>query len=437
MFFFGADNHRIGIVFFQLLRIIQFEACNARLTLALPPKLALTPRELSFGGAIWDFNAGTATFLCRSGFQNECDRYVVESALDPDTYTPGGETRDDFYRVIVRKFRRGQGPDTGQSPGALYGLKMTFQPSIPNAAVNDMLSYVNNGANNKDHVFVGNVGCSPSGTGGYLCLKTTATMYIPNSSPLPEGRLTLLQRISKQGIFIEGNVAAPGNLNGFSINSDAIAVGGSVTVTGGSASVPNYLSTPRTFKWDQVSSQLNGLHARGMNTGTTVSPARFSGDTYQGNAWRLNAATDDPLSAAISTFAAPPEGKIWRRSGSLILNQPTQFIGSGTIVVNGNLTINQPITCSNTRLAFLVSGNININTNSIGCGSYTALGGNIVFANAISGTINGIFVARSNIDLPDPNQLLSNYSITYDSFLAANPTALLKELLEIITTATS
>lgn len=58
-----------------------------------------------------------------------------------------------------------------------------------------------------------------------------------------------------------------------------------------------------------------------------------------------------------------PEGKVWKVDGNLTLDTAVRFYGKGTIIVNGNLTINKdilPATTGENRLGFIVLGTATI-----------------------------------------------------------------------------
>jgi|GEM_PF-2075687 len=434
-------------------RIIQFEACRSRLFVDLPPKLLIKPTGMYFGGNSYEFNGSNVTCLSPPSL---CDRYNVSVATSS---TDSASTNDDFYRISILDFRRARGPDwpPGQfgGPRNLYGFKLTFQTPI---RVNDIATieqYLNNGVNNQDHIFVGDEACSRGVGLGYICLRTSVLTDVPNiSTELP---LYLHQKISRERLVVEGNVAAPGTLDQFQLDSRAIAVGGDVRINTGAAQLDNYITGTKIAWGDandpaSVSAKLNSLFNRRRNA-----PAvGLSG--YSQPIWNLNSASNDPSNLSSNSFSSPPEGKLWNivapANQTFTLgtnpNNSTEFRGSGTVVIataDGgpvNVVINTKVSCASaTRLAVITKGKITFkrpnpgSAAQIDCGAYTSLGNEIEFEDASFGNVKGIFVARGSVILPNPSVLTQPYRIRYDSNFARSPTVLLRELLAIVFFAAS
>src|SRR3989344_2425698 len=238
------------------------------------------------------------------------------------------------------------------------------------------------------------------------------------------------------GIFVEGNVGATGKLKDFRIQSNSLAVGGTVTARGGTSS-SNYITGQSLISWSTVSTKLTNLFVSALSSATNVESSALAGNNFSGSVWNLNSDTSDPLSTTETTFSTPPEGKLWRHDGNLIFTNPVTFNGAGTLLVRVDVVLNGAIGCTNSRLGIIAEGKITINTNDVACGAYTALGGSASFGDAASGTVRGIFVAKNNVSLPNIALLTEPYYIRYDSLFASSPTAVYRELLRIVFSTSS
>jgi hypothetical protein len=247
------------------------------------------------------------------------------------------------------------------------------------------------------------------------------------------------------GISVEGNVAGTGNISGFVFDDDspkAIAVGGTVSpgVTGGAGNIQNYVNNSTLLKWDPpgtVGAKIANLYNNALPKAAAVSnnPPHFDG----GNIY-LNSNNRDLRNSGRSTLSTPPEGKLWKVNGDVILNNVT-VNGSGTILVNGNVTINNGLSCaSGTRFGIIATGTITINLSGgarrLACGAYVARGGDLVFGGGLNNPdivyeARGIFVTKGSIRLPSIADDVA-FKVKYDSTFAAEPTVLFKELLSIV-----
>ena len=343
---------------------------------------------------------------------------------------------------------------------SIYGLKkdelpnvkdfrLTFKTTVTKDSIEAVGNYL------KTHTIptasLTGAGCTP-GFDSHICLKTITNVTIPGSS-LPEA--DLWQTIAAKGTYVPGNVSAPGQIAGFSLGSHSLAVGGTITVDGGTK-LEQYLSDQSLISWNKVGSKINDLFdKKGVPLGTTTnSPGNFNGRHYSANSWNLTAPLANPAAGGSTSFSSPPEGKLWKIvvSGNELIvgngSSGTNFSGSGTIMVVGdngqevNITFNGPVTCSSgTRLSFMAKGSITFQPLpsdnydvEVGCGAYTSLNGNINFAPGTvkSGNLKGIFVAKNNIVLPKADNLVGAFVIKRDDALATNPTSLLREMLNLV-----
>ncbi len=280
-------------------------------------------------------------------------------------------------------------------------------------------------------------------SGTTLCMKTTARLTVPG---YPATNHILIQSIPVfGGISVEGNVAGTGTVSGFVFDENspkAIAVGGAVNsgVTGGAGNVQNYTNNSTVLKWDppgtvgaQIASIYNNASSKAAEA--TNNPPDFSG----GNIY-LNASNRNLRNSGTTTLSSPPEGKLWKINGNTTFTNVT-INGSGTIMVNGNVTINNSLRCATgARFGIIATGTITINlaagTGKVACGAYVARGGDLIFSDGLNNPdiayeARGIFVTRGSIQLPSIADDVA-FRVKYDSAFAADPTVLFKELLSII-----
>ncbi len=391
----------------------------------LPPRLIMMPDKLLFPkiGVTHSFNSQSEQFELdppRPGPYPEHKVSVTKSG--------SGSPDGDYYVITVTGFKKDELP-------GVKDFRLTFVTTVSNKNIEDVEKYLEK--NSIPTAELTGVGCAPSEYKSHICLKTITTVRASSKKLVAY----LKQTIGVKGIIVPGNVAAPGLIDGFSLSPRSLAVGGNVDVSGGTK-LEGYISENTTvFSWGKVESQIRAMFKKGQDLGSSISSNNFtSTNTYKSIRWNLNAPAKNTMDQTSNSFSTPPEGKIWYHNNSLTLDAPGNsgitFSGSGTIVVKGNLSINDPIKCgtlTQTRLAFLVEGDININTDSIGCGAYIAMGGKLTFSNPISGSGNmtGIFIARDSVKLP-AGELKGPYIINYDSYLAAHPTALIQELLTAV-----
>ena len=382
-----------------------------KVTINLPPRLLYQPDQMSFDGADYRFTLGNTPSVSPS---NGRVSISLENPVNNDS-------RGQYYQISISNFDKRD---------ESYPLRLTFKTNVSSNNLAALAGYLSD-VGNQENLFSGDGACNFGVSQEFVCSKIAVSAESTGISPF---ELPLFQRIAIPGINVEGNVAAPGQVSGFTLDANAVAVGGTVNIEGSTSTLDNYIDgQSEVFDWNRISLKMGALYTKGQGIGTAV-----SGGIYSGANWFLNSNNNDPTNNNTSTFSSPPEGKIWKvANGSLTLNSTT-FHGAGTIVIDGDLTINGPLACeSGTRLGFIVHGKININTDSLGCGAYTALGGNITFKNVSSGQVKGIFIAKNSIKLPSKISLTGPYNINYDSFFAANPTALYEELLNIVFTTSS
>ncbi|OGD61511.1 hypothetical protein A3A71_02705 [Candidatus Berkelbacteria bacterium RIFCSPLOWO2_01_FULL_50_28] len=380
-----------------------------RLTVELPPLLIYVPRNLRFAGNNYSYNSQNEEFVKISG----SEQYGVRTRI-VDRGTDGA-----YISLSITGFRKDKPP--------LADWRLTFNESTSKSNIEQLASYLKNHSSATSALTA--AGCVVNGASSHLCLKTISTIRAPRNSPSP---VTMFETIALKGIFVQGNVAAADSLDNFIIDDNAIALGGSINVQGEGVELEQYLLGSSKLNWNSVNQDIKDLYKRGIG-GTHLQTRKIQG--Y----WNLNSSSRSPSGTA-NSFSAPPEGKLWYSASGLVLGD-ISFTGSGTIVVNGDLSLNGEILCSNqignvTRLAFLVNGSVSINTDVVNCGAFVAIGGekniNFNLQPAKSGTLRGIFVAGDSIKLPNPEELTGPYIIDYDAQFANDPTILFRELLQMI-----
>lgn len=333
----------------------------------------------------------------------------------------------------------------GHCRNPVFDVALTFADIATAAAVNNLADTLETATH--PYAYVGDADCSASASvRTHLCLKPI--VEVQNFSGR-SGQVALLQAVQRDlpgEIIVEGNVLATQTIGGFSFPSSPnqrwVAVGGSIAaeVTGDdSQKLANYVQNNAKLQWGDpntagsVANRLHALKDEGNEKGTETDSNSYS-------VVNLNSASQGNLAdPGASTFSSGPEGKIWKTpAGGLTLTNPA-VRGVGTIIVNGNLTVNGDLTCqAGTRFGVIVTGNITFNSPAIGCGAYVALGGGITTNGTANGSqaAKGIFVARDTVDLPSV-QSGSQYRITYDTGFALDPAALFRQLLNIVFTTTS
>jgi hypothetical protein len=437
---------------------------KATVTISLPPRLLLTPARLAFGQDLFTFTGPNNNLAVRKDSGSGTETVAIEKVADADA-----DARGEYYKITISnidKKRFALNPfeqtqelfasinqllETAQaySPPPAgnilifrrpYQFRLTFKQPVAAASVDSLVSYISE-RGEKDNIFFGNSSCGGSANErAYVCAKTTTQAFSPTTALIT---LPLHQKIELSGVYLSGNVAALIEIQNLKLFPNSVAVGGQLTNVTGTL-LTNYLQNNPTsiLKWSNtVDDQVTELFNR-RGQGTTAQPL----DTTA--VWKLNSPTDDPDdSTAATTFSSPPEGKLWATPGSLTFGSDVTFNGSGTIVVNGNLTFNGQVLCSGAkRLAFIVRGNIVFNgTPNVACGAYVALGnasgtvpGHLRFNGEppTGGAIaRGIFVAKS--DLQIPNAATAPQMIDYDADFAAKPTVLFREFMDLILGASS
>lgn len=321
-----------------------------------------------------------------------------------------------------------------------YNYRLTFVSPVSSANVTKLATYL---LNNKvaDTASLQNSDCSQIKR-THICLLTQAK-FIPEEYPNDQGKqpsTSYSQSIALEGISVAGNVSGGGTLSNFKVASGAIVVGGTIKPdVSGETKLDSYLPNTK-LDWSKVGPDLKTLYdKRTAGTG-------FDGKHFGANkTWYLNSATSDPTNSTVTSFSAPPEGKLWyqKDNDSFIFNGDIKFSGSGTIAFNRNVTFEGKVECDQgTRLGIITTGNITFNTDKVECGAYVALdtpglGQDISFENSVRGEIEGIFVASGSIKLPTVGGLTGPYEIRYDAAFAENPTVLFREILKLLTTTSS
>ncbi len=332
----------------------------------------------------------------------------------------------------------------GYCRNPVYDVTLTFQDDVTKTDVNNLAGLLIGQPH--AHAFLGDGNCNTGTT--HLCLRP---QIIADNFQNRTGSVFMLQAIERDiagEIIVEGNVLGATTIGGFAFsNRDWVAVGGSITGITDAADnqkLNDYLAqTGSKLQWGSVSTpgtyahRLNVLKEEGNTKSTEIETNSYGSPNGYTNL-NLNSPNTSLSNPASSSFSSGPEGKLWKTTGTLTLTN-VNFGGVGTIIVNGSLVINGDLRCATgTRLGVIATGSITFNSPTINCGAYTALGGSININGTVSGLqdAKGIFVARDTIDLPTVESG-ARYTIRYDTGFALDPSALFRNLLNIVFTTTS
>lgn len=432
------------------------EEKTAQLVISFPTHKLATPDKLVFHGNTYQFNSGTNPTLSRlSGNKPFVVTATYNSSVDSESDI------DDYYEITIANITKTElGGGSGRLPNWLTGyayapppaanifrflrprgtFKVTFREQVNQSVLDEVGNYLINKNIISGRHYVGDASCIGDTSGAHVCMTETLTMTATERQiPIVHTLKQVIGGLTGSSIRIEGNVAAPGNLSGFSFsNNKAIAVGGNVNaLQGDNKTLANYIVGTQ-LAWSNIEAKLKAMFDKRV-LGTLYANGTFSGT------WNLNASGNDPTVSASSSFSTPPEGKLWQVDRSLRFVNGVNFSGRGTIVVDGDVTFtgNGTINCTDGNVGIIASGSIIFDPRivQIGCGAYTALGinrtGNIEMKQAFSsnGDWTGIFVAKGDILLPRVQN--STLTIKYDAGFANEPTVLYKDLLEIIFSTSS
>ncbi|MBI4948221.1 hypothetical protein HY844_01525 [Candidatus Berkelbacteria bacterium] len=446
------------------------------LKITFPPSYVLTPKEVSYNGGApcsvtaTDCNGSKLEYkiLGADTVSNPYDDYSELIITDIKKLTAANSLINNLNKISEKILQSYQAkayspPPAGNlfifiKPPKSYEFKVTFKPYKGNQnsiviTTKTVENYLDNlssaGSSNINRGYPGDDNCGYGTTTDYtsLCLKSEFEYHFQGLSSERVMNQVLIQslKLADAGIKFQGNTASPtGDSSGYGFSTPkAVALGGTVSIRSGDQIniLQGYTGKSTNIDWNVVSAKLKTLYDK-YSKGTPLPNSTFNANTYYLNS------KSDPAINDISAFSSPPEGKLWYTpNGNYTLSrsgtQAIRFIGAGTVVVRGDLIINNDIICdqNTTRFGFIVAGNITFQNNakSAGCGVFTALGlngseGKITFTNPInSSSWFTILVAKGNISLPPivNGTLRINYYTTF----ANNPTVLFKDLLDIVFSA--
>ncbi|MCR4306962.1 MAG: hypothetical protein NUV80_00145 [Candidatus Berkelbacteria bacterium] len=354
-----------------------------------------------------------------------------------------GGADGEYYKISIKGIEKDELP-------VLKDFRLTFDTDVSKEDIEKVKSYLENPPSGQSHptTFLSGPGCGVGTT--HICLKTITTVkggsrnlsaYLFQTIPL------------NKGIIISGNTAAlNGTLDGFIQSESALAVGNLVGTSVNGETISNYdKDRISTINWTKIGSTL--INQFNSNKSYNANEVIIYNDAN----WNLNSADKYiPHKLDMNTFSTPPEGRLWNvfvdsPDGFYKIGQDekkgTTFSGAGTISVRRHATEGSMpvkflggVSCaSGTRFALITEGDIVFEAPSNGnlkidCGTYISLGGNIIFGNndIKKGTVNGIFIAKGNILLPNPGLLTETFNINPDTNILKNPPVLLRELLKIV-----
>jgi len=426
----------------------------ASLTITLPPKIFINPNQLkltdvttpitiSCPSNVGDTNKSTATGT---------GSYTVTTILrhiDSDPiHTPGNPDYRDVCEIKIDNFVRLTYSDYSQpknlakifvsdakamapppasnpyllklmlNPTRRYEFELTFQTNT----LNDLPGLTADLAAN------GPVGDYLQIAGTDVQFKTELVLVDPGKT----SKTWLTQTVPLKKIMVEGNVGSNSALSNFvNILPGAIIVSGStiLNVTGNSLkNIQNYTGVTNII----ASAKSEVASARNY---TTIDAFPSSTSLFLNSSTTLD-------SNSSNSFSTPPEGKLWKYNNNLTITSATTFTGRGTIIVDGNLNINNNIICSpNTQVGFIVYGNITFDNQtaspSVDCGAFLSLvegltPGNINLTSQRKLNISSILIAEGSIQFPNAANLNGPIVVSYDKAFANNPTILFKKILGTI-----
>lgn len=423
-----------------LLRIIQ---SHPKIQIQLPPKIIMMPKQLSFpqAGVVYDFNPSQGQFVLTAG-----DGLFPNHRITTTTDNSGHGTA---YIITITGFVIGELP-------ILKDFRLTFAEPVSKNSIDQLADYLGGHALPSGTARLSNSNCE-NGASSHICLETVTKVQVPGKTL----NSYLRQTIPLKGIRVSGNSAAlNGTLDGFIQSGTALAVGKSVGTIEDGQIVTGYDNNRISpINWTNIGSKL--IEQFDSNKSYNKNEVAI----YNATNWNLNSKNSGtPADEASNTFSTPPEGRLWNvyvdpskpqnqwRNDFYNIgknkNVGTLFSGAGTVSVRRTgtegtmpVTVHGGVPCaSGTRFALITKGNIVFDTPADGelkvdCGAYISLDGDIVFGNdgdIKKGTVRGIFIARGNIVLPDPNKLTETFSINPDTNILKNPPVLLRELLKIV-----
>lgn len=426
---------------------------QAKIQIDLPPKIIAVPEFLRFPendlDSTYAFNPATLEFTPQGTPRPPSNNYrIVVTKIGADNPTQ-------YYRITITKFKLDDLPN-------IKDFKLTFKKPVKNQDINDLETYLKTNSAGKT-AFFANSSCAAvaAESAPYICLKTITSVRVFGKKL---NDATLEQLIAIKGITIQGNVAAPqGSLENYSIGKNALAVGDSViNITGENITKLDNFNFPEEesvskIKWSNIGEQITASFRAVQNVNKSFA------NIYTDESWNLNSIERlNPRNPITNSFSTPPEGRLWNiyvdpiaSGGSYRFgpggNKSINISGSGTLAIRSTLKTGDnynpmkvvfpgKITCSpGTRFSIVTEGDIVFETPTnknieIGCGSYTSLGGSITFGNGNveKGALKGIFTAKNNVLLPNPNELKSLFQIQPDLSVLSDPPVLMRELFKIL-----
>lgn len=351
------------------------------------------------------------------------------------TGTPGGGTFDPDWRLTLKKTIYEDFTNTGR-PITLNNnmgpLATAIKGKVNNYPPASGLFYPNRAAvGTDDQCTIFNSGNLPLNR--FLCLKSRVKLYLTDGTELTThlfSDVEISQVPSTGPITIEGNILGGGSVDGVSLETGSMFVGGQVLSQGSNTALPAYVQGT-TLAWSEVEKQLGPLTERAKKK------AKEPSETTTVARWNLNAVGSNPTGLQVTTFSLNvPGGSLWK-TDDLVMSGPVEFDGRGTILAK-NVTFKQGFSCRpGTVLTIIAEGSITIDgqpDGSTSCGALVAAKGDINFPNNLSGqtlTMTGIFVASGNINLPT---VAGNSSLTIklDKAFQLQPTSFGADMLRIL-----
>ena len=421
---------------------------NATLTITLPSKTILDPKQIKFaGGTPVDISCGsTPDVKSLSGGYTLTTTLKTITSPATDSYCEMKITG--FKRVayneknLVNQFAdliNNYGHANAQIPppatNALMlsminsaDFKITFHDEasyLSSTNLSNLLTLATNAGGNFNNQLI-------SDGAGFLKLKTKVELDDSGISGGGSYVTYLTETIPMKDILIEGNIAASGNINTASgrivdITKDALVIaGGTVNNVNGTnvKTINGYV-----MDWSKTTDFLNSYVSD-----SSKFDRQADGPYSYKDKLNLYSTNNNIANTQQDTFSSPPEGQTWYVGGNLTLGNTT-FSNRGTLYVNGSLNINGTLTCdTGADFGIIAKGAITFASGSgTKCGALVSLHDSIDLSALKSGTVNSILAANQSIILPAKNNLIGPLFISNDKNFTTDPTVLFKEVLSFIT----
>jgi len=232
------------------------------------------------------------------------------------------------------------------------------------------------------------------------------------------------------GAQVTGDVYAGGDITGLKLDANSVvSASGTINgVTGTSLTIPGY-TTSNSLQWNKAKAAIHDqavkLLKERVDAGHVLKDST-GGFTLNGPAFNLNPVSSSPADTRVN--ATKPEGSVWYVPGNLTIKGPVNFLGRGTLIVNGSVTIQDGDICyaDSTECSIGGSSSLGIIADSI-----TAGGANgITIAHTVGQLVGAYFSAGTVVFDPIPEGTSSS-QLKIRGLFVANQIQLLRPNVQI------